>query len=278
MVPPPASEDMKGSTTGMAKAVATAASTALPPFWRMPAPTSAPSGCSATTMPRVARGVRFVAMSEERIMRPPWRRRMDSPAAQRLPSCSARACAWRRLLVVVLVPGGTLANHAHHGRVVHVEDPAQRIQPRLLGLGLHLRPVAPRERGHEGGIDGALVRLVEEDPDLFLGAADADLSPEAEVAVAGVVLDLGMLAQVLEDLLLELVLELPLLVPAGLPPIGGVGPGDVHLGRHGPAGRVLDHGLRRRARAREESRRHEPRRSKDTRHPCPLLVGHRRGI
>src|SRR5215471_4363471 len=214
MVPPPASEDMKGSTTGMAKAVATAASTALPPFWRMPAPTSAPSGCSATTMPRVATGVRCVAMSEERIMWPPWRRRMDSPGS------SGAA--------VVLVPGGALANHALHRRVVHVEDPAQRVQPRLLGLGLHLRPVAPRERGHEGGINSALVRLVEEDPDLFLGAADADLSPEAEVAVAGVVLDLGMLAQVLEDLLLELVLELPLLVPAGLPPIGGIGPGDVH--------------------------------------------------
>jgi len=62
---------MKGSTTGIAKAVATAASTALPPRSRMPAPTSAPKGCSATTMPRGASDVRFVATSVERIMRPP---------------------------------------------------------------------------------------------------------------------------------------------------------------------------------------------------------------
>jgi hypothetical protein len=50
-VPEPAIVDMNGSTTVMAKAAATAASTALPPRSRMRAPTSAPAGCSATTIP-----------------------------------------------------------------------------------------------------------------------------------------------------------------------------------------------------------------------------------
>src|SRR5262244_4129267 len=119
---------------------------------------------------------------------------------RRPPSPGTTARVRRRLLVVVLVPGGTIANHAHHRRIVHIENPAQRVHPRLLGLGLHLRPVTPRERGHEGGIDGALIWLVEEDPDLLPGAADADLTPETEAGVARIVLDLGMLAEVLEDL------------------------------------------------------------------------------
>ena len=71
MVPPPARVDMKGSTTVMATAVATAASTALPPRSRMAAPASAPSGCCATTMPRRATGVRFVTTLVDRIMPPP---------------------------------------------------------------------------------------------------------------------------------------------------------------------------------------------------------------
>src|SRR6185436_23819 len=60
--------DMNGSTTVMAKAVATAASTALPPRARMFAPTSAPSSCSAVTRPRGASGVRLVTDSVDRIM------------------------------------------------------------------------------------------------------------------------------------------------------------------------------------------------------------------
>ena len=60
--------DMNGSTTVIANAVATAASTAFPPRPRMVAPTSAPSGCSAVTMPRGASGVRFVTRSSERII------------------------------------------------------------------------------------------------------------------------------------------------------------------------------------------------------------------
>ncbi len=69
MVPPPATDDMNGSTTVIAKAVATAASTALPPRARIPAPTSAPSGCSAATRARAVDGVCLVTERVERIMR-----------------------------------------------------------------------------------------------------------------------------------------------------------------------------------------------------------------
>ena len=71
MTPEPAMVDMKGSTTVIANAVATAASTALPPRSRMRAPTSAPRGCSATTMPREASGVCLVTASAERITSSP---------------------------------------------------------------------------------------------------------------------------------------------------------------------------------------------------------------
>ncbi len=84
IVPEPAKVLMNGSTTVMAKAVATAASTALPPTFRTRAPASAPSGCSAVTRPRGARGVCFVTTSRERIMgvdhRSYQRRLEDDPA------------------------------------------------------------------------------------------------------------------------------------------------------------------------------------------------------
>src|SRR4029453_12267821 len=75
-----------------------------------------------------------------------------------------------------------------------------------------------------------------------------------------------VLAEVLEPPPLELVLELPLLVPAWLPAIGVEGPHDVHLHGLGTARGVLDHGRRRRARAREKPRCHHADRSKATRH------------
>ncbi len=68
IVPAPAIVDMNGSTTVIANAVATAASTALPPRSRMRAPTSAPRGCSATTIPREASEVRLVTLSVDRII------------------------------------------------------------------------------------------------------------------------------------------------------------------------------------------------------------------
>ena len=55
IVPAPPSVLMNGSTTVMAHAVATAASTALPPRARISAPARAPSGCSATTISSPAR-------------------------------------------------------------------------------------------------------------------------------------------------------------------------------------------------------------------------------
>jgi hypothetical protein len=68
IVPEPAIVDMKGSTTVIANAVATAASIALPPSSRIRAPTRAPSGCSAATIPRRVGGVRFVTISRDSIM------------------------------------------------------------------------------------------------------------------------------------------------------------------------------------------------------------------
>src|SRR5687767_1149825 len=71
MVPEPARVLMKGSTTVIAKAVATAASTALPPASRISAPTRAPCRCSAAVIPRRASGVCLVTSTRERIMAPP---------------------------------------------------------------------------------------------------------------------------------------------------------------------------------------------------------------
>ena len=68
IVPDPAIVDMKGSTTVMANAVATAASTALPPRSRIRAPTRAPSGCSAATMPCGAGAVFFVTTRRDSII------------------------------------------------------------------------------------------------------------------------------------------------------------------------------------------------------------------
>src|SRR5437588_10405520 len=55
MKPPPPILPAAGSTTARAKAVATAASTALPPCFRISTPACDPSSSSVTTMPCTAR-------------------------------------------------------------------------------------------------------------------------------------------------------------------------------------------------------------------------------
>src|SRR5437762_11480485 len=55
MNPPPPMLPAAGSTTASAKAVATAASTALPPRFRISTPASEPSSSSVATMPWLAR-------------------------------------------------------------------------------------------------------------------------------------------------------------------------------------------------------------------------------
>src|SRR5262245_17710011 len=106
MVPEPPMVLMNGSTTVITNAVATAASMALPPRARMAAPTSAPSGCSATTRPRGASGVFLVTTSSDRII--------DASLAR-----SAR--------LILRDVGETRAHE--------VEPPAHGVDPRLGGVG-----------------------------------------------------------------------------------------------------------------------------------------------
>ncbi len=63
--PPPARQDMNGSTTAIANAVATAASTAFPPRRRMSAPTRAPRGWPAVTQARATSSWLFVTERRE---------------------------------------------------------------------------------------------------------------------------------------------------------------------------------------------------------------------
>src|SRR5688572_29314272 len=60
MKPPPPMPQDEGLTTHTAKAVATAASMALPPSSRMTAPARAAKRCSAATMPCRAQSARLV--------------------------------------------------------------------------------------------------------------------------------------------------------------------------------------------------------------------------
>src|SRR4051812_15378192 len=142
IVPEPAIVDMNGSTTVMAKAVATAASMALPPRSRTRAPTSAPRGCSATTMPWRRIGVVFVTESVERIMR----------------SSEARLRA-RQVL-----------RDVDDTRAREVDDPAEGVAPRLVGLGLvaNVGPVMSREALHLCGVARRRHRRAQQDLDLLL--------------------------------------------------------------------------------------------------------------
>src|SRR2546428_4054291 len=126
MVPEPAMLDMNGSTTVIAKAVATAASTALPPRARMAAPTAAPRGCSAATMPWAASGVSFVTRRRERIMGPP-----ES------------------------LGGSEVLRDVDEPRAREEQVPADGIDPHLGGAALDQRPVAAG-----GLLGGGLVRAV----------------------------------------------------------------------------------------------------------------------
>src|SRR5262244_1116668 len=120
IVPEPPIVDMNGSTTVIAKAVATAASTALPPRSRILAPTLAPRGCSAPTMPCGAGGVFFVTTRRDSIMGT-WGRAAGSGTDRVLRDVDDRP-------------------------VLHVDPPARGIRPDLGRLVfLHGRPVLTRE-------------------------------------------------------------------------------------------------------------------------------------
>src|SRR6185503_20109291 len=152
IVPEPAMVDMNGSTTVMAKAVATAASTALPPRARMAAPTAAPRGCSAATMPWAASGVCLVTTRWERIMGPPGSldggcdelRDVDEPLAG------------------------------------EEQVPAHRIDPHLGGVALDEGPVTARELLHVVLVGAHRQRRAQQDQDLLLVLPDRGLAVEAE--------------------------------------------------------------------------------------------------
>src|SRR5262249_35936004 len=212
IVPEPAMVDMNGSTTVMANAVATAASTALPPRARIAAPTAAPRGCSATTMPRAASGVCLVTTTRERIMRPPGLLRL-----------------------------GRVLRDVHEALAGEVEVPADGIDPHLGGVALDERPVPARELFHLALIPADGDRGPQQDHDLLLVLADSRLAEEAERGdVEGIGL-VGMLAQVGPDLLLDLLVPAPLLLERRLPPVLGEDPEIEHLDRGGTLrGALLD--------------------------------------
>src|SRR4029453_14020925 len=213
MVPEPAMVDMNGSTTALAKAVGTAASTALPPPARMAAPTSAPRGCSATTMPRWASGVCLVTTRRERIMRP-------------------SGSAGRHVLRDV---DEALAGEEH--------VPAMWIHPHLGGVALDGGPVAAGDLFHLGLVGAHGHRRAEQDQHLLLVHAHRDLAQEAErrdVQRAGPV---GMRAQVGADLVLHVHVPLPLLLERRLPSALRYHPLIQHLLPGGPRRTPLLHRL-----------------------------------
>src|SRR5215813_758270 len=174
IVPEPAIVDMKGSTTVMANAVATAASTALPPRSRIRAPTRAPSGCSAATMPCGAGAVRFVTTRRDSIMGSP----------------SGRGASGSE---------GVLRD-VDDDLVLHVDAPARRIRPHLVRLALlDRRPELSRELLHLGWLGHPGERRAEQDHDLLRSLSDGHLTDEPEgrdVHRAG---RLGILAKILAD-------------------------------------------------------------------------------
>src|SRR5207302_2362429 len=135
-------------------AVATAASIALPPRARTRAPTRAPSGCSAATIPRRARGVRFVTIRRDSIM--------GCPETGR----------------VALRPNGVLRD-VDDGLVLEIDPPAGGVRPRLGRLVLlDSGPVLTRELLDLGLVGDLQDRGAEQDQNLFLGLSDRHLADE----------------------------------------------------------------------------------------------------
>src|SRR5438105_4392798 len=172
--------DMNGSITVIAKAVATAASTALPPRARMAAPTAAPRGCSAATMPWAASGVCLVTTRRERIMGPP------------------ELLGWSDVLRDV--------DEALAGEE---ETPPEGIDPHLGGVALDNRPVAARDLLHVALVRADRQRRAEQQEDLLLVLAHGGLAQEAERGELEGVGLLGVLAQVGGDPLLDVLVPAP---------------------------------------------------------------------
>src|SRR5256712_9930 len=193
-VPAPAIVDLTGSTPLIANAGPTAASTALPPRSRTRAPTSAPRGCSATTMPRRVSGIRFVTLRLDWIM--------------------AGLSLVRRVLQVL--------RDVHELALVEVEDPPVRIAPRFVGPAADVRPVAAGPVRHLLRVVGGREGRAEQDLDLSLVHADRHLVQETE-GLHGERIGRRrfVLAQVLRHPGLEVVLEVPFLLERRRTAVGG---------------------------------------------------------
>src|SRR6266513_413872 len=216
IVPEPAIVLMNGSTTGIANAVATAASIALPPRARTAAPTSAPAGCSAVTSPRAAIGVVLVRLSLERIMVSPSKR--------------------------ASVPLEILGDR---GEVLSAEEesPAEVVHPRFGNVALQVLPVFPPELFHLARVRRHGFGGAEEDQHLLLGHARDDLLVEPERGHVQGVGSVLVLSEVLRDLQLELVFPMTPLVEARLAVVRDVLLHHPELARRGPvAGALLERG------------------------------------
>src|SRR5262245_55713000 len=224
MVPDPPSVLMKGSTTVIANAVATAASTALPPAMRIVAPTSAPSGCSAVTIPRGARGVRLVTTRRDRIT-------------------TVSSADATRPRPVVLSRRVKLREVDHALVVVEVHGPSEGIRPCHPGARLDVGPVLPRLPGHAGGVRGLGQRRTEQNHHLL--STHAHRHPPIEpkhrdLQRTGI---LGMVGEIACDARLEIVVEVPSLVEARRPPGLRLHAPRPQLVGRGPLGGALLDGL-----------------------------------
>src|SRR5712692_1273375 len=231
MVPAPPMVLMKGSTTVIANAVATAASMALPPRARIAAPTSAPIGCSATTRPRGASGVFLVTTSSERIIFPSFVR-------------SARL----------------ILRDVHETDAGEVEPPSHRVDPGFGRLRLDVGPILAGELLDLAHVGRGPLRGAEQDHDLFLGHADLGLTHGPERQHPGRVGVLLILGEIAADREIQLALPVQALLERGLASVGQRHPVDPQLLGLGPLGRpLLEDGTIRRARGhRQHDREHHP--------------------
>src|SRR5205823_12525391 len=117
----------------------------------MAAPTAAPRGCSAATMPWAASGVSLVTRRLDRIMRPPG---------------SLRGCEVLR--------------DVDEPRAGEEEVPAEGIDPHLGGVALDQRPVAAGELLEVRLIAADGHRRAQQDLDLGLIHADGRLAQGLE--------------------------------------------------------------------------------------------------
>src|SRR6185369_6538002 len=142
-------------------------------------------------------------------------------------------------LIVLGLEAGDAAHHADHFFVVEEDGPAV-IDPGLGGAAPEIVPVALRKHRHERGIDGLLLRLLEQRLDLAAGGAGRDLAPEAHIHVPGTLLELRMIAQVLGDPHVDPALPDALLVEARVSAVHHLRACGQHVDPRGPLRRLLD--------------------------------------